>query len=108
MHIAYDESSIVKNKPSIAGDSAALRRASNRQWVLKPQDLAVALKLVSLGENRLSYVGLAKSLLAAEFRGLLATPGFLEVLPGHLPRDMASQQRLPRLIATIKHPSQLE
>jgi predicted nucleotidyltransferase len=46
--------------------------------------------------------------LAAEFRALLATPAFLEALPGHLPGDSASQQRLPSLIATLKFLSQLK
>lgn len=35
--------------------SAALTRASNRQWVLKPQDLAIALKLVSIRGQWLPY-----------------------------------------------------
>ncbi len=67
MHIAYATLQTVKNKPSISGDSAALRRASKRQWVLKPQDLAVALKLVSLGARRLSYAELGKSLRLSPF-----------------------------------------
>lgn len=51
----------------VAGRSAALRRAGNRQWVLKPQDLAVALKLVTLEENRLSYAELGKRLRLSPF-----------------------------------------
>lgn len=51
----------------VAGRSAALRRAGNRQWVLKPQDLAVALKLVTLDENRLSYAELGKRLRLSPF-----------------------------------------
>lgn len=48
--------------------SAALRRAGNRQWVLKPQDLAVLLKLVSLrGMMRLPYAALAKQLRLSPF-----------------------------------------
>jgi hypothetical protein len=47
-------------RSSLSGQSAALRRASTRQWVLKPQDLAVALKLVTLQGARLSYAALAK------------------------------------------------
>lgn len=42
--------------------SIALQRAGRRQWVLKPQDLAVALKLVVLGETPLPYAELAKSM----------------------------------------------
>jgi hypothetical protein len=53
---------------SISDKSAALRRAGNRQWVLKPQDLAVLLKLVSLrGAARLPYAALAKQLLLSQF-----------------------------------------
>lgn len=51
----------------VVASSAALRRAGNRQWVLKPQDLAVALKLVTLGEGRLSYAELAKRLRLSQF-----------------------------------------
>jgi hypothetical protein len=50
-----------------AGQSAALRRASTRQWVLKPQDLAVALKLVTLQGARVSYAALAKQLRLSPF-----------------------------------------
>jgi len=33
--------------------------------------------------------------IASEVTGLLASPGFMEALPGHLPGDPASQARLP-------------
>jgi len=53
---------------SISDKSAALRRAGNRQWVLKPQDLAVLLKLVSRrGATRLPYAALAKQLMLSQF-----------------------------------------
>ena len=55
MHMAYSPVSPV----------AALRRAQHRQWTLKPQDLAVALKLVALRPHRgprPSYLELAKAL----------------------------------------------
>jgi hypothetical protein len=45
----------------------ALRRGAPRQWVLKPQDLAVALKLVVLGQERLSYVALGKAMHLSQF-----------------------------------------
>ena len=35
--------------------------------------------------------------LALQFQTLLKTPAFLDALPGHLPPDSASQQRLPLL-----------
>jgi len=49
------------------GQSAALRRASNRQWSLKPQDLAVAFKLVSLQGALPSYAALAQQLRLSPF-----------------------------------------
>ena len=49
------------------GISAAIRRASGRQWVLKPQDLAVALKLVSLQGEQMSYAALAKQMRLSPF-----------------------------------------
>jgi len=45
----------------------ALRRGAPRQWVLKPQDLAVALKLVVLGQERLSYAALGKAMHLSQF-----------------------------------------
>lgn len=61
--------SFVAEKPVayVVASSAAMRRAGNRQWVLKPQDLAVALKFVTLGESRLSYAELAKRLRLSQF-----------------------------------------
>lgn len=44
-----------------------MRRASTRQWVLKPQDLVVALKLHGLGARQLSYAALGKSLHLSQF-----------------------------------------
>lgn len=40
--------------------SAALRRSAHRQWVLKPQDLAVGLKLMVLGDEWLPYAELGE------------------------------------------------
>jgi hypothetical protein len=42
--------------------SVALQRAGRRQWALKPQDLAVALKLVALGNKFPPYAELARSM----------------------------------------------
>lgn len=47
--------------------SAALQRASTRQWVLKPQDLAVAFKLVALRDQRPPYRDLAKQMHLSQF-----------------------------------------
>ncbi|PLX72294.1 MAG: hypothetical protein C0614_13960 [Desulfuromonas sp.] len=45
--------------------------------------------------------------LAEVFQGLLANPRFMEALPGHLPGDVASQQRLPILEARMRAVSDL-
>lgn len=50
-----------------SGRTAAIRRANTRQWVLKPQDLAVALKLVSLQGERMPYAALAKQMRLSPF-----------------------------------------
>ena len=39
-----------------------MQRASNRQWSLKPQDLAIALKLVALKSNWLPYAELGDAM----------------------------------------------
>lgn len=58
----------MKSVASRSESSAALRRAGNRQWVLKPQDLAVLFKLVLLRTSpRMPYALLAKSLLLSQF-----------------------------------------
>ena len=45
----------------------ALKRAAGRQWVLKPQDLAVAFKLVCLKDRWLPYSELGKSMCLSQF-----------------------------------------
>ncbi len=40
--------------------------------------------------------------LAAHFQALLALPAFIDALPGHLPGDAASQERLPDLLAKLR------
>ena len=54
-------------KASTTQISAALKRASNRQWVLKPQDLAVALKLVALKGQWLPYAALGEAMHLSRF-----------------------------------------
>jgi len=49
------------------GQSTAIRRANTRQWALKPQDLAVALKLTLLRGDRASYAALAAQLRLSQF-----------------------------------------
>lgn len=57
----------MKVNKSVVSKSAVLRRAGNRQWVLKPQDLAVALKMVALGGSRLSYAELGRCMRLSPF-----------------------------------------
>lgn len=47
--------------------SVAMQRASTRQWVLKPQDLAVALKLVTLHGQWLPYAELGEAMYLSRF-----------------------------------------
>ncbi len=42
-----------------------------------------------------------RTYLGERFRVLLADPAFVEALPGHLPGDAASQERLPDLLETL-------
>jgi hypothetical protein len=58
MHIAYNKA---------MKSSAIQSRLSHSQWSLKPQDLAVAFKLVSLAGQRLTYAALAKSMYLSAF-----------------------------------------
>lgn len=57
--------------------SMTLRRASTRQWTLKPQDLAVALKIVALKDIRPSYAALAKHLRLSPFEAHAAVQRLL-------------------------------
>jgi hypothetical protein len=47
--------------------SVAMKRASSRQWVLKPQDFAVALKLVLLSGQWLPYAALGDAMRLSRF-----------------------------------------
>ena len=55
------------NRLAPKSDPVALRRGAARQWVLKPQDIAVALKLVVLGSERLAYAALGKAMHLSQF-----------------------------------------
>jgi hypothetical protein len=50
------------NIENASARTVAMKRAANRQWVLKPQDLAVALKLVALEGRWLSYASLGEAM----------------------------------------------
>ena len=47
--------------------SVAMKRASSRPWVLKPQDLAIALKLVALRGQWLPYAALGEAMRLSRF-----------------------------------------
>lgn len=70
--------------------SVAMKRASNRQWVLKPQDLAIALKLLVLKGQWKPYAELGKEMYLSQFEA------------------HASVQRLlaARLVAQVEGPPQ--
>lgn len=69
-------------------------------------DLGDAISLIDgrvslLDECRAAHAEL-RAYLAGHWRALLDTPAFIEALPGHLPGDAASQERLPDLIAVLE------
>lgn len=53
------------------------------------------------GEVALADVELRRYL-ARTLSGMLEQPAFLDALPGHLPADAASQERLPDLLSTLR------
>lgn len=75
----------------------ALKRAAGRQWVLKPQDLAVAFKLVCLKDQWLPYSELGKSMCLSQFEAhaavkRLTAAGLLVDLDGR-PRPLIAALR---------------
>lgn len=56
---------------------ASKSRGSNRQWTLKPQDLAIALKLVVLRGERLPYRELGQQMRLSQFEAHAATQRLL-------------------------------
>ena len=66
MQIAYRAYEIVKS-PINSINSTSPRRAKSGQWALKPQDIVVALKLVVLRGERLTYEELGKRLKLSQF-----------------------------------------
>ena len=52
-------------------------RSSNRQWALKPQDLAIALKLATLRGERLPYKELGRQMRLSQFEAHAATQRLL-------------------------------
>lgn len=55
------------NRAKSQHKTVAMKRASSRQWVLKPQDLVVALKLVTLKGHWLPYAALGEALHLSRF-----------------------------------------
>ena len=58
--------------------SVAIQRASHKQWVLKPQDLAVALKLVALNGEWLPYAELGDALHLSRYEAHAAVQRLLQ------------------------------
>ena len=56
---------------------AAMQRANNRQWALKPQDLAVLFKLVALGGQWLPYQEMARQMYLSQFEAHAAVQRLL-------------------------------
>jgi hypothetical protein len=71
MHIAYMDANPKREQ------SVALQRASGRQWVLKPQDLAVAMKLFLMKGEYLPYAILANQLRLSPFEAHAAVQRLL-------------------------------
>jgi hypothetical protein len=55
------------NRAKSSEKSVAMKRASSRQWVLKPQDLAIALKFVTLQGRWLPYAALGDAMRLSRF-----------------------------------------
>jgi hypothetical protein len=65
------------NRVKSSEKSVAMKRASSRQWVLKPQDLAIALKLVALKGQWLPYAGLGEAMHLSRFEAHAAVQRLL-------------------------------
>jgi hypothetical protein len=72
-------------KMQLGSYSVGQTRKGNPQWSLKPQDLAVALKLVTLRGKRLSYRELGQAMCLSQYEAHAATQ---RLLAAHLVVDM--------------------
>lgn len=81
-------------------------RTRGHEDFMASHDLEDIISLVDGRSELVEELGLApaalQSYLATTFRQLLANPLFLDALPGHLPGDAASQQRLPLLLERLQ------
>ena len=77
-------------------------RLNHTQWSLKPQDLAVAFKLVCLGHKRLPYVALAQAMHMSQFEAHAC----MARLSGA--RLLAEVNGLPRLVMAAFRPMVLQ
>lgn len=80
----------------------AIQRSSKRQWTLKPQDLAVALKLVALRGAWLPYAALAKSLHLSPFEVHAAVQRLIAVRLA-VPREGKVFPVMPALRSFVIH-----
>lgn len=80
-------------------------QARGRGDFMASHDLEDIIALIDGRGELLEEVAMApdvlRSFLATAFRELLVNPLFLDALPGHLPGDAASQQRLPLLMSRL-------
>lgn len=80
-------------------------QARGRGDFMASHDLEDIIALIDGRGEILEEVAMApdvlRSFLAVAFRDLLVSPLFLDALPGHLPGDAASQQRLPLLMSRL-------
>jgi len=81
-------------------------KARGRNDYMASHDLEDVVALVDGRSELIEEVSMSpnamQSYLAAAFRELLANPMFLDALSGHLPGDVASQQRLPLLLERLR------
>jgi hypothetical protein len=79
-------------------NSVAMKRASSRQWVLKPQDFAIALKLVVLKGQWLPYAALGDVMRMSRFEAHAAVQRLLAA------RLLASVDGQPRPVLAALRP----
>lgn len=81
-------------------------KGRGREDYLRSHDLEDILTIFDgreeLGEEVRQCASELRDYLAAEFSKLLATPGFVEAIPAHLPADRASQMRASSLLEKLR------
>ncbi len=85
------------------------RTNSRRDWSHDLEDILTVLdgRAAVLEEIAQSPDAL-KHYLADQFSALVSEPDFIQCLPGHIPPDSASQERVPILLETIHQITQMQ